>query len=119
MDDDDNLFGDKMFGIPREFDVKKARSGRDAGMKRVLGRDPQWLDGYYRVVRSIPTGAIVSGEDIRKLATPVIGKPHHSNTWGAASNGALRMGLLSKTGNMVTPKASKSHARAIQEYRRT
>jgi len=103
-----------------EFSRKKARRARDKGMKSVLDHNPRWIDHYYGfVTRAIPRGTVLSGEDIRRMAAPVIGEPGHPNGWGAASNGAYRRGLLIKTGKMVTPKAKKSHARAIQEYVRS
>jgi hypothetical protein len=103
-----------------EFDRDKARRAREEGLASVLGHNPRWIDCYYAYVqRVIPCGTVLSAEDIRRRAAPVIGEPTHPNGWGAASNGAYRRGLLSKTGKMVTPKAKKSHARAIQQYVRT
>jgi hypothetical protein len=102
-----------------EFDIHAARQARDKGMAQALDRDPDWKAGYRRVVQSIAPGTIVSGEDIRRLASPIIGEPPSSGAWGAACGGASRRGLLQKTGNMVQPKAVKSHGRAIQQYVRT
>lgn len=103
-----------------DFNRDRARRAREEGLARVLGHNPRWIDAYYAYVEQvIPCGTVLSAEDIRRRAAPVIGEPGHPNGWGAASNGAFRRGLLIKTGKMVTPKAKKSHARAIQQYVRT
>jgi hypothetical protein len=102
-----------------EFSIKKARKGRDEGIERVGGHNPVWLGRYYDFVKTkIPAGVIFTAEHVRRRAAPIIGEPNHSSAWGAAANGAFRRGFFSKTGNMRTPKAKKSHARAIQEYRK-
>ena len=102
-----------------EFNIGRARSGRDEGIARTSCKNKEWLSAYYKFVASIPSGRVGTAEDIRRIAAPVIGEPSSPNTWGAACNGAFRHGFLVKTGKMVTPKAKKSHARAIQQYRRT
>jgi hypothetical protein len=101
-----------------EFSIKKARKGRDDGIERVGAHNPVWLSRYYDFVTKIPSGIVFTAEHVRRRAAPIIGEPNHPNAWGAAANGAFRRGLLSKTGYMRTPKAKKSHARAIQEYRK-
>ena len=102
-----------------EFSIKKARKGRDEGIERVGGHNPAWLSRYYDFVKTkIPAGIVFTAEHVRRRAGPIIGEPNHPNAWGAAANGAFRRGLLGKTGNMVTPRAKKSHARAIQECRK-
>jgi hypothetical protein len=104
----------------KDFDRDQARRAREAGIASVVGHNAQWIDYYYAYVELvIPCGTVLSAEDIRRRAAPVIGEPTHPNAWGAASNGAYRRGLLIKTGKMVTPKAKKSHCRAIQQYIRS
>jgi hypothetical protein len=102
-----------------EFDIERARAARDEGIGRTSSKNREWLEAYYRFVKTIPPGRVGTAEDIRRIATPVIGEPTSSNCWGAACNGAFLQGFLIKTGKMVQPKAKKSHGRAIQQYRRT
>lgn len=101
-------------------DPKKARAARDEGIDRVLKHArAKWREQYYDMVKAIPGGTVLSCEDIRRMAAPIIGEPHAYQAWGAIANGAIKRGLLAKTGRMVTPKDVPSHARAIQEYYRT
>lgn len=106
-DDQDDLFG-----------WKKARAARDEGIERVLKKNEAWRRAYHAVVQTIPSGTILSAEDARRKATPIIGEPTVYNAWGGAWQGVLRRGYVIKTGRMVTPKGIRSHGRAIQEYRR-
>ena len=126
-----DLFGDQIYAdqkpqpgdidyvnlsIPAANDAKKAR---DAGIKRVEKHSDDWMPRALAIVSQLPQGWIGTGEDIKFNVTRLIGPPHHVNVWGAVVMNARRRGLLTKTGLWLQAKAPASHARNVQEYRRT
>jgi hypothetical protein len=58
----------------------------------------------------------VTGEDIRRMLEPAIGKPSHPNAWGAVIATAMRRKLLFDTGRMGRMTSITSHARKTTIY---
>lgn len=58
-----------------------------------------------------------TGENIRYWLTPLIGKPHSPNAWGALIMRARRSGLIEPTGRYAPMKSEKSHGRETKIYR--
>lgn len=98
-------------------DLAAARAARDAGIKNVTDHNETWMTRYLAFVASLPKGWIGTGEDIRLSCG--LEAPGHVNAWGAATNHAVRKGLLAKTGIYVPMRSERSHARGTPQYRRT
>jgi len=109
-----DMFGDELY-----FPPEPGRVARDAGIAKVKKNSDGWIAKAIDFVERMPSGWIGTGEDIKLLATPQIGAPHHPNAWGALTNAVTRRGLLVKTGRWLQTKGEKSHARNVQEYRRS
>ena len=110
----DAAFGDDLF-TPKPV---TGRELRDGGIRRVAENGEEWMRAALGFIHRLPAGWVGTSEDIKKLAIPQIGAPHHLNCWGAMTNTAVRRGLLIKTGRWCQTKGSASHARNVQEYRR-
>jgi|SRR5215813_12221408 len=115
-----DLFGDQLYtpgGMPKSsVDGKKAR---DAGLERVWENAGPYKYQALQIVFDLPRGWIGTGEDVRHLVIAKIGPAYDYHFWGALTREVKKRGWLVPTGNRVTPKDKASHARPIDEYRRT
>ena len=90
---------------------------RDKGMAQVLeNSQADWRAEVDFVIRSLPAGAEVTGEDIKARCLLV---PHHPNAWGAVIRTHATRGLLQKTGEYRAMRFPAAHARMNPVYRRT
>ena len=106
---------------PAQLDLFGGRAARDEGIALVLGHDPDWTQLALAFVRNrLSPGWEGIGEDIRFLATPVIGPPAKPKfAWGALCRVAATTGLLVKTGRHLPMRDASSHGRESPEWRRT
>lgn len=100
------------------FDQARGVALRDAGMARTTGLSPKWAAEAMAAIIAIPRGWQGMGEDIRVLVGDKVGHPHHPNCWGALIMGAMRKGLLVKTGVWKGARAKASHASQYPVLRR-
>jgi hypothetical protein len=92
------------------FDINAARAARDEALKTVESNAGEWIDRALSALCMFG-GMEVTGEDIRLILVPVVGKPHHHNAWGAMIRTAVTRGILRQTGewrNMKTHRATSS-----------
>jgi len=103
------------------FDLGESRAARDEGIARILKSNPEWTQrGLAFIEGRIGTGWQGIGEDIRFLATPIIGPPSKPKfAWGALCRLASTRGYLVKTGRHLPMKDVSSHGRESPEWRRT
>src|SRR5262245_4464404 len=105
---------------PEQFDMfgDEGRKLRDEGLERVKLNAGLWfpyaLLDVHKMAEATP-GRIGSGEDIRFEVTPVLGLPHHHNTWGSLIRESISDGYLRRVGetNMKDPR---SHNRETPAY---
>lgn len=101
------------------YDEDEARLGRDVGMARVLSRNSTWAEDVSAWIMNLPHGWTGTGEDIRRIWRKNGGLlPTHHNAWGGVINGAVRRGVLIKTGKRKHMYAAKSHSRTTDIYQR-
>jgi hypothetical protein len=105
-----------------QFDLFAGRTLRDAGQRRVLSRNQEWMaDCLREVPRVLPRlaagGGDFTGEDLRIQLGPICGYPTHANAWGALVNVLQHQGLIQKTGTYRAMKTKASHARMTAVYR--
>lgn len=78
----------------------------------MLSHEPKkWMEGALTLISNLPHDWTGIGEDIRKLVTESVGRPHHPNAWGALVNAAIRRKHLARCGEMRAMTAVKSHGR--------
>ena len=58
-----------------------------------------------------------TGECARQILTPLAGKPHHSNTWGALIGTAIKRRVVMPTSAYRAMQAMNSHGRKTPVYR--
>jgi len=86
------------------------------GMETVYAHtSEQWKQYVEQVIAALPTGTLVTGEDIRLKCEL---QPHHHNAWGAIISLHVRKGILQPTGMYTKMRSRKSHARTTQIYRK-
>ena len=102
-----------------QFDLFGSKSARDEGMDLVGGNAGTFmLDGLHAIA-DLPSGALVTGEDIRQRLTELGIAPHHHNAWGTLIMWAVKRQLLHPTGRYLHMRDITSHARRTPEYRLT
>jgi hypothetical protein len=58
-----------------------------------------------------------TGQFVRQIMTPLVGKPHHSNTWGALIGTAIKRRIVTPTSTYWAMQAVNSHGRKTPAYR--
>jgi len=85
------------------------------GMESVLSHSSEdWHEIVDGVVKSLPIGALVTGETIRQRCRM---EPDHPNAWGAIIHKYVRRGRLVPTGRYVKMQTPSSHSRVNPLYR--
>jgi hypothetical protein len=93
---------------------------RDIGMARVLRANSSWAEDISAWIDNLPYGWSGTGEDIRRVWYRCGGlKPKHHNAWGGVIYGAVKRGVLLKTGKRKHMMFTKSHARTTDVYVRS
>lgn len=106
--------------MPDQFDSDQSRLERDIGMAQVLRADSTWADDIGMWISNLPHGWTGTGEDIRRVWFRCGGlKPKHPNAWGGVIYGAVKRGVLAKTGKRKHMMFTKSHSRTTDVYIRT
>jgi hypothetical protein len=100
---------------PGTVSTNGGEAARDAALAQVSR--PDFMGRYLMFCRSLPAGALVTGEDISLACARAGIIPHHANAWGAAANMALKRGLLIDTGQRAKMRKRASHARQTPVYR--
>ena len=100
-----------------QLDLDLGRAGRDEGFQLLELHGPEFTGAVIMLVSTLPSGAEVTGEDLRRMAGKLGIRPHHPNAWGAAINVLVRSGQLVKTGQYVQMTDPRSHARETKVYR--
>ena len=102
-----------------QLDIFEAALRRDAAFDTVLENAGSWKAQAYDAIASLEPGWSGIGEELRLMLTKKgLPPPHHHNAWGAIVCGAVRMGLLSATGEWRKMQTPNSHARKSQVLRR-
>jgi hypothetical protein len=98
----------------------QAKLERDIGMARVLRANSTWAEDVSAWIDALPQGWAGTGEDIRRVWFRCGGlKPKHHNAWGGVIYGAVKRGVLVKTGRRKGMMFTKSHARTTDVYVRS
>jgi hypothetical protein len=96
-------------------DLFAARENRDKAIASVSNNaGNEWMVKALDVISSLKGEA--TGESIRILVEPRIGKPHHHNAWGAVVRTAIKRGFITFANRYEQMKTSKSHARRTPVY---
>ena len=106
------------------LDYLASSQARDEGMQKVTVNNKEWMAlallQLEQIARShdgwANTEYGVTGEDIRVMLIPYIGKPHSSNAWGVLICEAVRRKMIVATGQYRSMKDKRSHARKTAVY---
>jgi len=107
-----------------QYDIEEAIRRQKAAEAQVAGNaQSEWRDGYVAHAGAFIGGLLPKqtfiGEELRKYIEPIIGKPHHSNAWGAMGGTVLRRwqkeGRITAIG-MTKMTSKASHARLSPLY---
>ena len=96
-----------------------AQALKEEVLEQVAENSGSWIDRVKDEARKLADenpGDIVTGESLRLTLEPLVGSPHHCNAWGAAISNLVRNGTIKQTGQWVSMKTPKSHARRTPEY---
>ena len=102
------------------FDLKKGMQARDEGLEQVEENALPWFDQAVACVQSmcaVGNGQVFAGENIRYWVREAIGEPHHHNAWGALINTAVRLKIITDTGEEKHMAKPSSHGRRTPLYR--
>jgi hypothetical protein len=103
-----------------QFDGVEAKRRRDAGIARVIENNALWAADVRAFIEELPMDWTGMAEDIRRLWFDTGGsRPRHHNAWGGVIQGAVKRGVLAKTGRRKSMNASSSHGRVTDVYIRT
>jgi hypothetical protein len=97
-----------------------AEAARDRALAQVEQSNEGWFQLAILQIEQLgkrESQPEVTGEDIRRIIEPMIGKPSHSNAWGAVIATAMRRKLIFDTGRMGRMVSLASHARKTTIYR--
>jgi len=96
----------------------REKAARDAALAQVADNAGDWMARAVDAARAIlPTAPFIS-EELRPGVVARVGRPHHSNAWGALTKILLDRGHIVPTGTWRAMRAPGSHARQSPEYRR-
>lgn len=100
-------------------DLSAALERRDRVLARVTANAGRWVDDVLAAIKTLAqqnAGAVVTGETVRAMVTPLAGEPHHHNAWGGAIRLLVSRGYLVPTGRWIAMRGEKSNARKTPEY---
>lgn len=95
------------------FDTPEA--ARDAGIERASRNNTTYIEEARKLIRQYPHEE-VTGEELRDFIENRLGPMSHHNLTGAIVMGAVRAGILKKTGEYRKMKKVKSHSRVNAVY---
>lgn len=102
------------------FNGEESKSGRNEGISRVLSNNTKWADAVGAFIIALPKDWIGMAETIRREWQEGGGDPpSHPNAWGGVIHGAVKRGILIKTGKRDHMMAIKAHSRTTDVYRRS
>ena len=99
-----------------DYDLKKSRALRDAGMSLTRDHNPEFKAQFARFIDHLPRGWIGTCEDIRAHWPGV--RPATPHAWGACWNAAKKRGQLVELATKVPMTGIKSHGRRTNLHRR-
>jgi hypothetical protein len=89
----------------------------DAAMAQVLANEREaWKARATAFLMREPVDAPFSIETLRLALEPIVGRPHHHNTWGAMTNSWIRAGLIIPLELKEHMRTEKSHGRSTDLY---
>jgi len=90
---------------------------RDEGIDRVMRGETLFSSRVHGVVKRIPRGEVVIGEDIkREYLAAGYPPPHHHNCWGGVIHGLVRAGVLTPISGWGHTVLRPSHRRKSARY---
>ena len=95
--------------------MNQAELFRDEALERVEINSGTWFERAMVALRTVEGNLI--GEEIRLRIEPIVGSPHHHNTYGALISQAVKKRYITPTGVHRKMKTARSHARKSPEYR--
>lgn len=91
---------------------------RDDGMALAFENERvEWREAARDVVRRLPPGAFLIGEDVRETVLSEIDPPHSPKVWGSLINYGIKEGILVPTERSRPMRDPRSHARGSRVYR--
>lgn len=112
---------------PKQGDMfGEGRRRRDEGIRQVLDHvNGNWATRYGIVIDNwflrLQIGEDFAGEDLKRHAEPIIGKPHHPNAWSAEASARLRDWQDRKRivqAGMGPSRSASNHAHCYRRYRK-
>jgi hypothetical protein len=98
-----------------QLDMFAALQARDKGMAQVMEPNLDWASRVVNWAWGL-SGWEGMGEDLRHLAEPVCGPPHHSNAWGPMIKQLTTLNIIYPIG-FGPPKDVRSHGSWKRVYR--
>ena len=110
-------------GLPI-LDAIESSKARDEGMQQSSENNSEWMALALIELEQLSNGAAgwsnlesgFTGEDIRNILTPRIGKPRSPHGWGTLIMHAVRRKMIAATGRYVPMRDVRSHARKTAVY---
>ncbi|MBZ5673694.1 MAG: hypothetical protein LAP61_05550 [Acidobacteriia bacterium] len=105
--------------------AEESRAARDAGLFQVQSNNLDWFALAMIELEEIAKHGsrhwanieTFTGETIRLMLAPMVGQPGSPNAWGSLIMHAVRKKLIEPTGQYVSMKLERSHARKTPVYR--
>jgi hypothetical protein len=109
---------------PSFWDWEAGRQARDEGLEKVEGNNSGWVALALIQLREIaknPSGwgnleNGFTGETIRMMVTPHVGKPRSPNAYGALVMAAIKKNIIVPTGRLTPMVSKSSHYRKTMVY---
>lgn len=101
------------------MDLFEAADARDRALKKVADNAGDFMGRGLKAIMALPADWRGTGEELRLYLAGLGIEPHHHNAWGALIRTAVVSRLLRPTGEYVSMKTVKSHARRTPVYRRS
>lgn len=106
------------------LDFISSAQARDAGIDQTAQNNREWMALGLLQIEQLAWGSEgwanlgngFTGEDLRRILTPLIGKPSSPHGWGSLCMHAIRRKLIVNTGRYVPMREVKSHARKTAVY---
>lgn len=90
---------------------------RDEAMEQVARGSPEYMAGGLLLIAQLPTGMLITGEEIRLRCLNSGLRYHHPNVNGSLISCAIRNGLLLPTGSRKKMEVPHNHSRTNPIYR--
>ena len=90
---------------------------RDAVLQQVADNSGKWFDCALTAIPFLKLPETFLGEVMHAALAPIVGHPHHHNTWGSLDRVAVHYGLIEMVGEERPSRKKSSHARMQPLYR--